>query len=317
MYVKNKTSSLVSTLGAAGYSLSAFHPYYASGWNRRNVYTNFGFNNYFSIPSVIKSSILLEYVDGGAKSETLIKLCNQEYPNQHILERAYVSDEADYDKIISLYEEKDEDTPFFMFNVTMQNHGSYSRTFSNFENTVKITSSENYYPYTEQYLSLIKKSDEALEKLINYFKTVDRKVVICMFGDHQPSIEQSFYAEIMGVDDISDLSDEEQQKRYITPFMIWANYDIKEKEIDKLSANYLSTYVLKIAGAKTTTYNEYLYSLSQKLPVITSTGCIDSNGTYYKNINKSEYKELINEYNRIVYNNAIDKENEKTEYFYN
>ena len=37
-YVKDTVPSLVSTLGALGYSRTAFHPYYGEGWNRRNVY---------------------------------------------------------------------------------------------------------------------------------------------------------------------------------------------------------------------------------------------------------------------------------------
>ena len=35
------------------------------------------------------------------------------------------------DKIIELYEKKEEGTPLFVFNVTMQNHGGYSDTYDN------------------------------------------------------------------------------------------------------------------------------------------------------------------------------------------
>lgn len=40
---------------------------------------------------------------------------------------------------------------------------------------------------------------------------------------------------------LDKLSEEEQQSRYETPFIIWANYDIPEATVDKMSANYLST----------------------------------------------------------------------------
>lgn len=38
----------------------------------------------------------------------------------------HITDSEDYKKLISLYENRtDKDKPFYLFNVTMQNHGSY------------------------------------------------------------------------------------------------------------------------------------------------------------------------------------------------
>ena len=46
--------------------------------------------------------------------------------------RDYVSDASCMDKIIQLYEQKEEGRPLFVFNVTMQNHGGYDQTYTNF-----------------------------------------------------------------------------------------------------------------------------------------------------------------------------------------
>lgn len=46
---------------------------------------------------------------------------------------------------------------------------------------------EGKYPKVDQYLSLIKKSDTALQELIEYYSQVDEPTIICIFGDHQPS----------------------------------------------------------------------------------------------------------------------------------
>ena len=317
LYVKNQTSSLVSTLTASGYSKTAFHPYYASGWNRNKVYGLLGFRDFYSITSVIKPSILLDYFDSGNDNEYFNDLCNENYPNQNVLLRQYVSDEYNYDKVISLYEERDIEKPFFLFNVTMQNHGGYSKSYSNLENTVKLTSTTGDYPKTEQFLSLMKKSDEAFEELINYFKNVDTPTVICMFGDHQPAIEESFYEEVMGVSSIDLLPLKESQKRYITPFIIWANYDIEEEYIDTLSANYLSSYLLKTANVAMPEYNKYLLNLSKQIPVISSIGCIDKDGNNFQVEKSNKYSSLLSDYKKIQYNNAIDKDNEKMNLFYN
>ncbi len=78
--VKPGTYSLVSTLKDQGYYALAMHPYPAANWNRNQVYANFGFDEFLD----------QEYYEG---CETL---------------RTYVSDRADYEKLIEQVEEKDD-----------------------------------------------------------------------------------------------------------------------------------------------------------------------------------------------------------------
>ena len=72
---------------------------------------------------------------------------------------------------------------------------------------------EKHYPETEQYLSIMHASDEALRELITYFETVEEPTLIVFFGDHQPSVESAFVEELMGKP-LSALSLEEVQQRY-------------------------------------------------------------------------------------------------------
>lgn len=317
LYIKDKVPSLVSTLSSCGYSKTAFHPYYSSGWNRKTVYNNLGFERFISITSIINPSILNDYINSRYNVKRFNDLCNAYYPGENKVIRQYVSDSCNYENVISYFEERDTSKPYFMFNVTMQNHGGYTTDQSVFTSDVKLTSTKGSYPKAEQYLSLLKKSDEAFEELIDYFTDYDEPTIICMFGDHQPNIEEEFYEEIMGVDSLDKLSLEDAQKRYVTPFVIWANYDIQEEYIDKLSVNYLSSYLLKVAGVKTTKYNDYLYSLSKQIPVINNLGYIGADGNYYENGEKSKYSDLIKKYKIIQYNNAFDKDNKKNSVFYN
>ena len=137
-----------------------------------------------------------------------------------------------------------------------------------------------------------------------------------MFGDHQPYVEDEFYKTLLSqkYEDIN--SKEATENKYITPFMIWANYDIEEKQIDKLSSNYLSAYMLDVAGVKQTEYNKYLLKLSETLPVIDTVGYIDAENNYYKWSDNSPYKQTISEYEKIQYNNIFDPENKKNEIFF-
>ena len=167
-----------------------------------------------------------------------------------------------------------------------------------------------------KYFKGITVRDKWTQKLVEYFSKVKEPTVICMFGDHQPTVETNFIAEVMGVKDIDNLTIEEEQKRYTTPFFIWANYDIEEKMIQRLSVNYLSSLVLQTAGLELTEYNKYLLKLSETLPVINTAGYIDAEGNYYKWSDNSPYTDIIKEYEKIQYNCIFDQKNIDTDVFY-
>ena len=316
LYIKNPIASIVSTLEAQGYSSFALHPYYAEGWNRTNVYNYLGFNNFMSLENIIDVSFMREYQSNGSNPDFLQSLIDQYYPGSNMLIRQYVSDSYDYRLLIEDYENRDTSVPYFAFNVTMQNHGGYTTSCVNFDECIYATSVSKNYNKANKYLSLVKASDDAFRELIEYFSNVDEPTVICMFGDHQPSIETDFIAEVMGVDSLSNLTPEQEQLRHVTPFFICANYDIEEKQIDKLSANYLSSLVLETAGVKLTEYNKYLLKLSETLPVIDTVGYIDNENNYYKWSDVSPYSHLLEEYENIQYNSIFDQKNIKSDVFY-
>jgi phosphoglycerol transferase MdoB-like AlkP superfamily enzyme len=323
LYAKNPLYSLVSTLGAQNYTQLAFHPYYASGWNRTSVYENLGFTRFDSITSVIDYDTLIAYQNSGYDSMVLEELVAQMYPDENVLLRRYVSDSYNYQKVIEMYENRDPNQPFFLFNVTMQNHGSYTEQSTNFTEDVYVTgingnrdpSLAAAYPKANQYLSLIKASDAAFEELVSYFSQQDEPTVICMFGDHQPNVESELVNRLLSVSNEFDLTTEQLQQQYVTPFYIWANYDIEEKEIERLGANYLSSYLMQVAGVKMPAYNRYLLQLSETIPVINTVGIIDANGTHYAVGKNTPYDDLIADYNRVVYNLIFDEKNRCNDVF--
>lgn len=315
LYVKNRQPGLVSTLLSQKYTADAFHPYYESSWNRVSVYDLMGFRSFTTLEDMVDQDILDRYKSSGYNYSLYKRLLKQRYPGEDIILRRYVSDEYDFKKVVEMYEDKEEDQPFFLFNVTMQSHSSYNQKFDNFKQEVELTSTEGDYPKTDQYLSLVKKTDEAFKDLIAYFETVEEPTIILMFGDHQPFIEDSFYSEVMG-QSISQMDDETQQKRYITRFILWANYDIPEGWVEEISMNYLSTLLLQVAGLDMPDYNAYLADLYTKLPVITAMGCRDAEGNFFQADQKNALWELVQDYRRVAYNNLADAENRKDHLFY-
>ncbi len=317
LYVKKPMASLVSTLEAQNYSSYALHPYYAAGWRRTDVYSNFGFNAFDALENIIDISLMDQYQQNGNDANLLQQLVVEKYGNENMMMRQYISDSYNYDLIIENYENREKRKPYFIFNVTMQNHGGYTTSANNFPEDVAITSPINSkHIKANKYLSLVKQSDIAFKELIEYFKNVKEKTIICMFGDHQPSVESDFVAELLGAQSLSNIPLEQEQLRHKTPFFIWANYDIEEQEIDKMSSNYLSSFLLKTAGVKLTKYNEYLLNLYETLPVINTVGYIDNQGVHYKWSDVSPYTELLSKYEKLQYNSIFDTEHINTSTFF-
>lgn len=331
LYVHEPLPSLTSTLMDQGYTSHAFHPYYANGWNRVQVYNFFGFSHFTSLSSVIPNSVLSEYAKGGYQTEHLQQLVENLYPGENTLVRRYVSDQRDFQELIRLYERRDTSKPFYVFNVTMQNHGSYTEKASNFQELVHVTGVSGdsaaalqaagldvttAYPKTNQYLSLIRYTDDAFSQLIHYFEQQEEPTIICMFGDHQPSIEPEYVESLLGADNLYQLDIKQEMKRYVTPFYIWANFDIPEKDGLHLSANYLSSYLLQLAGLKMPAYNRYVLKISETLPVISTVGYMDSAGNVYPYNAHSPYTSLLAEYRNIAYNYSSDSKGRQEQLFY-
>ena len=283
-FVKPGTNSLVSTLKNQGYRAVAMHPYPGENWNRINCYNNMGFDEFWDEE---------QYVG----SETA---------------RNYVTDRADYDKIIELVEAKENpQDKLFVFNVTMQNHGGYDVVFENFRQDVWLTGKlEGKYPKVDQYLSLMKASDDAFKYLVDYFKSVEEPTMIVMFGDHQPGVENEFFEDISGVLN-SEMPREQQLMWYETPFYIWTNYDMEEKEMGRLSAVYLGSHALELANLHITPYDAFLLELSKAVPVVHQLGCYTSEGDFYLwnevEARNNSISEQVMKYEMLVYNHSIDR----------
>ena len=282
--VKPGTYSMVSTLKDQGYYSVAMHPYPGENWNRVECYQNMGFDAFLD----------QEFYEG-----------SQELRN-------YVSDEADYQKLIQVVEAKENpEDKLFIFNVTMQNHGGYEGTYDNFEQEVWLTGEyEGKYPKTDQYLSLMKRSDQAFQYLVEYFSRTDQPTMIVMFGDHQPSVEDEFYDDIAGMPS-SEVPAQEHLMWYETPFIIWTNYSMPSEDMGRLGAVYLSSEVLWRANLEMTPYNRFLLAMKEDLPVVHFLGCYDREGTYYywakAESERCPYQDTVLDYEALVYNHSLDR----------
>ena len=270
-YIKGETPSLASRLAGLGYQTVAMHPYNASGWDRDTVYPAMGFSEMYFLPDF----------DNAAKV------------------RNYVSDQSDFEKIVEIYENKG-DNPLFLFNVTMQNHSSYTESFDNFDPQIEV---EGGSQTLNNYLSLLSLSDAALGELISYFEEQEEDTIIVFFGDHQttnsviePILKQNGKSS-------STLTEEEQADRYKVPFFIWANFDIEEETGVETSVNYLGAKTLLAAGVPMDGYFTYLSVFSETVPVISANHVTLADGTF---TNADDQSELLSDYKGYQYYRLFD-----------
>ena len=276
--------SICSHLSSMGYETIALHPYYARGWNREKVYGLMGFDNFISMDN------MGDYQDS----------------NQFEYIRCYMSDRTSYSAAINQFTEKEPGEPMFIFNITMQNHGGYKYNLGNWQDTVNILGMKNEYPEAEQYLSLVRESDIAFGELIDWFEQWDEPTVILLFGDHQPAIEQGFYEELYGKS-LDDLTDEEAVNRYTVPFLIWANYDIEEKDGIVTSTNYLQNLLLETAGLPKNSVNNFVDKVREEVPAINAFGHYSTDGEWLEN--DVLEPEVLREYRDLEYYLLTTKEN--------
>lgn len=288
-YIDGKTQTFVSQMNSLGYYTIGMHNYHATGWERNEIYQDFGFDKI---------------------------MFNEDMKYQEFI-RSYLSDYSLYKEIFDIQESKSKDDPMFLFAVTMQNHGDYPNSKNgNFIPSVNVLDNNfAYVSYLNNYLSLIRESDYAFEKLINYYENCDEPTVILMFGDHQPNDHVvSPILKANGIN-LSSATLEQQQGRYFTPYIMWSNYDIDMSGMpERLSLNYLAAILADACDIPLTPFQLWQMEMFNEYPMMNAFCYVDKNGVYHsvadiKNIN------ILQTLNKIQYNLVFDRKQTVKKFF--
>lgn len=290
LYLRHAMPSLVTELKSEGYTgNSATHLQKARNYNRDKAYPLLGFDKFYDYTNMIVP---------------FVKMRNN------------ATDQCTYDNITHDYEQqrKSTDAPYFGYTMTIQNHSSYDVPFDNFDDK-RIVVENADAPDLGYYLSLIKYSDEMFENLINYYKNTDEPTVIFLTGDHQPRIHDESMDSITN-GEWRNWNDEEMMRRYEVPFLIWANYDIDKKTVEKTSMNYLQTILMETIDGDLTGFQKFQQDIQKEIPVLTSNGYWGADGKFYSVDDKnSPYYDLIQEYAMLQYNDMTDYKNRVEDFF--
>lgn len=240
----SNASCLPRTLADLGYTTTAVHPQPKGNWNRETVYKNMGFDRFLDIESFSEDAPIIH--NGIADDET-------------------------YKKVLDVLDESD--SPQFIFDITMQNHGGYATWDLPEEERLDYDLSwlpENVAIETSEYLSLINISDRQLEWFINELRDIDRPVVLVFFGDHQPWMGNPINAASrpgMDSDDPSFF-----MRTYRTPYLIWANYDVdgsdQVSEHKNIGLYSLQSLLFDAIGAPLSSQQMAILGVSEEVPIL-------------------------------------------------
>ncbi|RDB62219.1 sulfatase [Gordonibacter sp. 28C] len=292
LYDLDGSESLVSYFSSLGYATHAIHPAESANWRRDRVYEQLGFD---------------DFADGQAfaDAETL---------------RGLVTDRATYDHVLDLLA-ADED-PQFVFDVTIQNHGGYDVGGIAEEDAVSVPLSDgSASSELDEYASCIQQADRDLAYLVERLDALERPVVLCFFGDHQPGFSDWLFEATYGAE-ADELGLSAVQERYTVPYLIWANEAARESGVrapasegDAMGApsslNYLGAKVVEAAGLPTTSYQRFLLAASESVPAVNLNGYLASDGVWRwfgEDGGDDAAADTLRSYAIVQYDNLFNKE---------
>ena len=252
-YIHDNTDlsrSLPALLQANGYEMTLLHPYLPGGYNRKYVYTKFGFDHiHFD-----------DYFDGDEKI------------------RDFYSDKAVFDKVEEQLNKSD--SPQLVFAITMQNHGFYSNSTAASENAASYGSifdlkdKKEYVKNADElntYLTLENITDASLKQFISDIDASDKDTIVVFFGDHQPPSSVTLEA--------GDVDEKDTAQFFKVPYFIHANFAMKSGTNMNLSPNYLGIQALKCAGITLNPYLTWVDQFRELFPSISAVQVTDADKT--------------------------------------
>ena len=116
-----------------------------------------------------------------------------------------------------------------------------------------------------------------------------------------------------------DISTEGQRlAQYVVPYMYWSNNDIDSEVRKVTSINFLSGYLLELAGLEKTDFLELINQINKEIPVLTAAGWIDNSMNFTElSYTSKGLPHQLQLYSSLQYNALFDAENQLTGLFSN
>ena len=277
---REDAGSYVRYLQKQGYTVEGGHPCYGWFYNRQNVNTYLGFENYW----------FYETRYGQPKGDTYSGM---------------MTDQEFYEDLLTQFDKGiQNDEPYFNFSVTYQNHGPYeadNRYFTKEYIAKTDALSETGYNIINNYLSGMAKSDAALGYLADELEGRDEPVVLVLFGDHKPWLGNGAYVySELGID-ISCSDEQSFRNYYSTPYVIWANDSAKKLLSNEFTGDggdfspcFLMNKVFELCSWDGPGFMKAANELKSQVEVFTQVGAYWENGVFTDALSDSAQSAMDN-----------------------
>ena len=106
-------------------------------------------------------------------------------------------------------------------------------------------------------------------------------------------------------------------QQYVTPYFMWANYDIEERKDVIISPNYLGVMTARAAGLPMTGYMNFLSQMYEELPAITPVGIVTAEREFLEEEElNEEQSRWLRQYEILNYCGLVDLFDEAYSMFY-
>lgn len=278
---KKEIPSIPTALKKEGYYTSAIHSFGRTFFKRDDVYKVLGFDKF-------NAEDTMENVD---------------------IDGDYISDLAMSKEIIAELEKQKQ--PTFIHAVTMQNHFPFTEGRFG-ENLIEISGLENEESKgeLETYTEGLRRSDEALQYLIEQLDNFDRPTLLVFFGDHLPSLgtNKSFYKENGYI--MNEKTPNERLAMAQTPLLMYANFDMPNDNLGLVSPIHFSNLIFDYAGLNKSLFYQFLSELYKEIPVLRDELKVDKNGEVINDLTKKQ-KEMLEQYKMLQYDLLVGNQYSK------
>ncbi|WP_439033433.1 LTA synthase family protein [Bacillus paranthracis] len=278
---KKEIPSIPTALKKEGYYTSAIHSFGRTFFKRDDVYKVLGFDKF-------NAADTMENVD---------------------VDGDYISDLAMSKEIIAELEKQKQ--PTFIHAVTMQNHFPFTEGRFG-ENLIEISGLENEESKgeLETYTEGLRRSDEALQYLIEQLDNLDRPTLLVFFGDHLPSLgtNKSFYKENGYI--TNEKTPSERLAMAQTPLLMYANFDMPNDNLGVVSPIYFSNLIFDYAGLNKSLFYQFLSGFYKEIPVLRDELKVDKNGEVINDLTKKQ-KEMLEQYKMLQYDLLVGNQYSK------
>lgn len=278
---KKEIPSIPTALKKEGYYTSAIHSFGRTFFKRDDVYKVLGFDKF-------NAEDTMENVD---------------------IDGDYISDLAMSKEIIAELEKQKQ--PTFIHAVTMQNHFPFTEGRFG-ENLIEISGLENEESKgeLETYTEGLRRSDEALQYLIEQLDNLDRPTLLVFFGDHLPSLgtNKSFYKENGYI--TNEKTPSERLAMAQTPLLMYANFDMPNDNLGLVSPIHFSNLIFDYAGLNKSSFYQFLSELYKEIPVLRDELKVDKNGEVINDLTKKQ-KEMLEQYKMLQYDLLVGNQYSK------